>query len=504
MAGLATALDEVTLVLFTTLAPSGAVAYAIMGAAGAMGAWPTSGKRVSRALLIPFLVTLVGLVASATHLGNPDNAFVRVLPRGAQALCRTRCFAAVLFLSASGLHWLYQFAEHARPRVLNALMGAAILASFAFVPRWRSPMPAATVVTWDTPFVPVALCLNALVGGPVLAVAGLRLAQWEPLEGKAGWALLALSLAALVVNAGVYVAQGASVLPLRNYLVSAEQLVPTYGAMVIAFCVLAAAGLAVDAAGLLRGPRHVESVGRHRVGARVCRHLRMMRFAFYMMHMTYGIRPVTRCSCAMCYACGTVSEERQSMRIIISPAKKMNVVDDAFGWRELPMFADEAARLADAVRALSYEEAKALWQCSDALAELNFERFRTMDVRGDAAALTPAVLAYEGIQYQRHGTGRDDGRSAGLPAAAPPHPVGLLRRAAPLRRRGALSSRDAGQAGGGRRARSVRVLGRRAVSGDRCRGGRHRESGIGRVREGGRALCRARGLPRGHLPVRQR
>lgn len=86
------------------------------------------------------------------------------------------------------------------------------------------------------------------------------------------------------------------------------------------------------------------------------------------------------------------------MRIIVSPAKKMNCVDDAFGWRELPMFADEAARLADAVRALSYDEAKALWQCSDALAELNYERFRTLDVH--AGALTPAVLAYEGIQYQ--------------------------------------------------------------------------------------------------------
>ena len=86
------------------------------------------------------------------------------------------------------------------------------------------------------------------------------------------------------------------------------------------------------------------------------------------------------------------------MRFIVSPAKKMNVVDDAFGWRDLPMFADRAARLADAVRALSYDEAKALWQCSDALAELNFERFRTLDVR--SGALTPAVLAYEGIQYQ--------------------------------------------------------------------------------------------------------
>lgn len=86
------------------------------------------------------------------------------------------------------------------------------------------------------------------------------------------------------------------------------------------------------------------------------------------------------------------------MRFIVSPAKKMNVVDDAFGWRDFPTFADEAAQLADAIRALSYDEAKQLWQCSDALAELNFERFRTLDVR--AGSLTPAVLAYEGIQYQ--------------------------------------------------------------------------------------------------------
>lgn len=86
------------------------------------------------------------------------------------------------------------------------------------------------------------------------------------------------------------------------------------------------------------------------------------------------------------------------MRFIVSPAKKMNVVDDLLAWREPPRFIDDAARLAEAVRALSYEEVKALWQCSDTLAELNFERFRTMDVRG--GTLTAAVLAYEGIQYQ--------------------------------------------------------------------------------------------------------
>lgn len=51
------------------------------------------------------------------------------------------------------------------------------------------------------------------------------------------------------------------------------------------------------------------------------------------------------------------------------------------------------------MRALSYDQAKELWGCSDALAELNFERVRTMDLRAEGA-LTPAVVAYEGIQYQ--------------------------------------------------------------------------------------------------------
>ena len=87
------------------------------------------------------------------------------------------------------------------------------------------------------------------------------------------------------------------------------------------------------------------------------------------------------------------------MRFIVSPAKKMNVVDDAFAWHGLPRFIDDAEQLLEALRALSYGEAKALWGCSDTLAELNFERVRTMDLRAEGA-LTPAVVAYEGIQYQ--------------------------------------------------------------------------------------------------------
>ncbi|MFR7737302.1 MAG: dimethyl sulfoxide reductase anchor subunit family protein, partial [Eggerthella lenta] len=191
MTGFATALNEITLVLFTTLAPSGAVAYVIMGMA-ALRAQGDERKRLSGALLIPFLVTLVGLVASATHLGNPDNALYVFSRVGASPLSNEVC-AAVLFLGISGLHWLYQFAEHARQRVLNVLLGAAMVASLAFLISVAFAYASRTVVTWDTPFVPVALCLNALVGGPVLTLFCLRFSRWSPLESRVGGMLLALS-----------------------------------------------------------------------------------------------------------------------------------------------------------------------------------------------------------------------------------------------------------------------------------------------------------------------
>ena len=159
------------------------------------------------------------------------------------------------------------------------LLGDAVLINRLAVVRLRQQ---------DTPFVPVALCLNALVGGPVLTLFGLRFSRWSPLESRVGGMLLALSSAALLANAGVYVAQGMSVLTMRNYLVSAEQLVPTYGAMATVFFLLAVAGVAVDALPLMRG-RGISVASAAIASALVFAGIFVMRFAFYMMHMTYGI-----------------------------------------------------------------------------------------------------------------------------------------------------------------------------------------------------------------------
>lgn len=90
--------------------------------------------------------------------------------------------------------------------------------------------------------------------------------------------------------------------------------------------------------------------------------------------------------------------QQGKMLLIISPAKKMNVVDDSFGWRDLPRFVDRSEELLAALRGMTPDELQRLWKCSDALADLNVDRVRSADVR--SGALTPAVLAYEGIQYQ--------------------------------------------------------------------------------------------------------
>ena len=85
------------------------------------------------------------------------------------------------------------------------------------------------------------------------------------------------------------------------------------------------------------------------------------------------------------------------MQIIISPAKKMNLDTDSFACRNLPRFLAKTDQLHACLRAMSYQELKALWRCNDQIARLNFERLQAMDLRRN---LTPALLAYDGIQYR--------------------------------------------------------------------------------------------------------
>ena len=85
------------------------------------------------------------------------------------------------------------------------------------------------------------------------------------------------------------------------------------------------------------------------------------------------------------------------MKIILSPAKKMNMDLDRLAPSGLPDFLDQTEEILAWLRDRSYEELKTLWKCNDKIAQQNIVRLEQMELRSQ---LTPAVLAYEGIAYQ--------------------------------------------------------------------------------------------------------
>jgi len=85
------------------------------------------------------------------------------------------------------------------------------------------------------------------------------------------------------------------------------------------------------------------------------------------------------------------------MKIILSPAKKMNEDTDTLEYQGMPVYLEQTEEIISWMRARTYGELKSLWNCNEAIAQLNAKRLQCMDLHRN---LTPAILAYEGIAYQ--------------------------------------------------------------------------------------------------------
>lgn len=85
------------------------------------------------------------------------------------------------------------------------------------------------------------------------------------------------------------------------------------------------------------------------------------------------------------------------MKIIISPAKKMRVDTDNMEITGMPVYIEETERLLAVLKGYSPEKLKTLFAANDAITKLNYERYREMKLD---TLLTPAALAYVGLQYQ--------------------------------------------------------------------------------------------------------
>lgn len=332
-----TALNEITLVLFTTVAPAGVVGYLIMlvlawraevggarasaraaadaavgaGSAFASGADAcasegaradalagssasaasvahSSARRIERYLVVPLVFAISGLIASATHLGTPANALYVITGVGRSPLSN-EIAAAVAFLALGGAYWFLSFRDDVPAPLRRALAALTTLAGVAFIAMISLAYSVSTVPTWNLPTGPVSLWLAALASGPFVALLGLRLAGAE--APRTAWrVLLALSLAAAVVNAAVLGAEGALLGGIVTTVQAAGDLVPWLPWVIAAFLVCEAAAVAVSIADSRRARGAVDHVVVSAAAAAMSlAGCFAVRFAFYAMHMTSGM-----------------------------------------------------------------------------------------------------------------------------------------------------------------------------------------------------------------------
>ncbi len=287
--------QEITLVAFTTLAPSGILACVLCAlAAGVVGRRcgldEVTRTRLSHLMVLPLAVSMVGLIASASHLGTPSNALY-VLSGAGRSPLSNEVACCVVFTALAGLYWLYSFSQRVHKTLrcvwccAVALSGLAALVSIALA--YNAP----TISTWGHWSTPLSLCCEACAGAPLLALTTATLARADVSEG-ARKLLLSCGIVALFATCAALVAQWVWLGEAHAGAVTGRDLVPGYLAFVAFYALLGALAYAVavraDRAAARRGSR--PSAGRLGLAcAFYLAGLLAVRFAFYMTHMTVGI-----------------------------------------------------------------------------------------------------------------------------------------------------------------------------------------------------------------------
>ncbi|MCI9261797.1 DmsC/YnfH family molybdoenzyme membrane anchor subunit [uncultured Adlercreutzia sp.] len=307
-----TALTEITLVLFTTIAPAGLVGYGVMALYSLVASERAQAEAASRYLVVPLVLVITGLIASATHLGTPANALYVLAGVGRSPLAN-EVIAVVAFLVAGGAWWMVSFRDDITLGVRRAAVAVVLLAALVALYFISVAYSVPWIPTWALPTVPLTLFLNALVSGVVVGLLGLAVARQQPSPRFVAAALVVAAVAA-VANGAVLLVQWHELAAIETTLVAAPDLVPWTPAAIGGFLVLSLAALALCAvaercrkarrgvpseknalvAGASEGAAPA-SVRRGRpllLGAAVLLVLVacfLVRFTFYAMRMTVGV-----------------------------------------------------------------------------------------------------------------------------------------------------------------------------------------------------------------------
>ncbi|MDR0350691.1 MAG: dimethyl sulfoxide reductase anchor subunit [Coriobacteriales bacterium] len=284
---------RITLTAFTVLAPAGALAFALLAVLlirqRERAAWV---ERLEHWLVAPLAVCMIGLVASATHLGTPSNALYVFNGWGRSPLSN-EVTSALGFLVIAGAYWLASF-NGKLPLLLNRLwLGCSCLAALWLVARISVVYAILTIPTWNSALVPPGLWALSLASAPLVTLATLafarRLGVELPLEATPQRrylrALLCCATLALIVAVIFFCVQNGELARIQNAFGTASELVPWYNAAIAAFGILGALGIVVVALPILRtgAPGVLSSTAGTIL---MLSGAALIRVAFYSMHMT--------------------------------------------------------------------------------------------------------------------------------------------------------------------------------------------------------------------------
>jgi anaerobic dimethyl sulfoxide reductase subunit C (anchor subunit) len=291
-------------------------------------------------LIAPLAVCMVGLVASATHLGTPGNALYVFAGWGRSPLSN-EVMSALGFLVLAGLYWLASFSRKKPPvAVCRVWLFLACVTALWLVSMISIVYAIPTIPPWNSELVPYGLWCMALSSGPLLAIAtcacarafyraktrkrgalvpnagvvqsgkGLKreevLPHAEALPGeevlvnegnKAPLSppflvflriLLVVSSLAFAASLIVFGLQNTELPYFSNSFGTADGLVPWYGWGIVCYGVLGAFGIVITAAPLLR--KKTLRLGPTLAGAvLMLAGVALMRVGFYHLLMTVGL-----------------------------------------------------------------------------------------------------------------------------------------------------------------------------------------------------------------------
>lgn len=235
------AFSEISLVVFTAIAPAGAVGYIVMALVARFSHDAKAGERSDRFLVIPLLLALVGLIASATHLGTPANALYVITGLGRSPLSNEVASAAA-FLALGGAYWILAFPYRQRTAPKTVLLALSVAAALAFVHFVSRAYAVESIVTWNNPIAPLTQWACAIAAGAMTALTGLRAARFPVGRGLAV-VLIAVSAGAALACACLLAAEQQIVSGMRTVTTNAADMTPLLMAQIAAFVILAAIGI---------------------------------------------------------------------------------------------------------------------------------------------------------------------------------------------------------------------------------------------------------------------